>query len=74
MFGWIRQKKDNRDFKSAIHLIDNREKIKLPQAFLLETNKIYNQAELGSCTANMGSLMAYYETREKKFSNNIRSK
>ena len=65
MFGWIRQKKDNRDFKSAIHLVDNREKIKLPKAFLLETNKIYNQAELGSCTANMGSLMAYYETREK---------
>ena len=54
MFGWIRQKKDNRDFKSAIHLVDNREKIKLPQAFLLETNKIYNQGELGSCTENMG--------------------
>lgn len=69
MFGWIRQKKDNRDFKSAIHLTTP-ENIILPNIFLLETNKIYNQGELGSCTANMGCLMSLYETREK----NIKTK
>mgnify|MGYP000361347735 CR=1 FL=1 len=69
MFGWIRQKKDNRDFKSAIHLTTP-ENIILPNIFLLETNKIYNQGELGSCTSNMGCLMSLYETREK----NIKTK
>lgn len=64
ILNWKRQPEDNRDFKSTRHLTAP---VELPSQFELDAQiPIYDQQDLGSCTANSGCACYRYEYKQLK--------